>query len=447
MDFKAKQSNQDLFDYLMALTKDELTIIARKLKVPRFSKFNKDELINEILKFPEEKIRPTNVTWWKKYHNHVYGSITTLALIFGVVFYLATNKDMKTIKTDSDKIKDFLAPERNPELFFKTVRIENTDFVYNTEPWKFDVDDRGEDMYSSLNPHLVREGLATIFVVSSSFPRISANNIIVEYTIENHSKALAILDEMYVEVTNVYEMPEAACYNKYLPVLIPSQDSIVIEPTVKSKYQIFKGKTYKYSHNETDKFRLEVSLLSNTTKIVEFQVKGYYRIKNEKQMFTSDKKYLIAIPPEIKKEQREKQGKVASEFFNKVFDEPPSWAKITDSIKNGRISEAEMLLSTRLDLLQTTRSPTGGTVLIRIDGPREIACWELRFYCRLYLHKIAEAKLDMQSIVKHKSIRYSNELEHIDEIYNAIHKSSEAGKIKLLLHFANAHEKTINHKY
>lgn len=77
-----------LRDKLKDKSKDELKVITKRLKISGYSGFNKLELVDSILKSDvrglEREIFPS---WWRRYHNHVYGSVTVLALLLSVAFY------------------------------------------------------------------------------------------------------------------------------------------------------------------------------------------------------------------------------------------------------------------------------------------------------------------------------------------------------------------------
>lgn len=77
--------------------KDELKVLAKKLNISSYSNSNKCDLVDLILKSDIRKLeREICPSWWYKYHNHVYGIITVLALVLSVAFYyfpLTDNED------------------------------------------------------------------------------------------------------------------------------------------------------------------------------------------------------------------------------------------------------------------------------------------------------------------------------------------------------------------
>jgi len=79
--------NNDIKIILESKLRDELNIIARKLRIPKYRSLAKNDLISTILAFDESLVRQSlSITWWDRYHNHVYGGITTAAFILSIVF-------------------------------------------------------------------------------------------------------------------------------------------------------------------------------------------------------------------------------------------------------------------------------------------------------------------------------------------------------------------------
>ena len=76
-------------DLLMCKLRDELSIIARKLRIKGYRSLKKNDLVSAILKCDEQLVHQyLSVTWWDRYHNHIYGAATIVALVLSIVFFV-----------------------------------------------------------------------------------------------------------------------------------------------------------------------------------------------------------------------------------------------------------------------------------------------------------------------------------------------------------------------
>lgn len=91
---------------LLKLTKDELNIIAKKLHIKNYSKLRKESLVNFIMEnFKKKEIKSVlELSWWKKYHNHIYGFITILGVILTLLFHFQADRN-KVIINDAPNFK------------------------------------------------------------------------------------------------------------------------------------------------------------------------------------------------------------------------------------------------------------------------------------------------------------------------------------------------------
>ncbi len=103
-------SNLSLRDQLSAMSRDELNIVARKLRVKSYRKLNKDVLVRELLLVDDRKLRAAlNITFWDKYHNHVYGWASIIGVVISVVLYLlpgGDDTDAINLLADNKKVHD-----------------------------------------------------------------------------------------------------------------------------------------------------------------------------------------------------------------------------------------------------------------------------------------------------------------------------------------------------
>lgn len=60
---------------------------------------------------------------------------------------------------------------RKKQLIYRTIAIENVNFIFNSVPWKFKVDKKGEDIMSTINPPEFRGGLVTQYPYSSDYTK------------------------------------------------------------------------------------------------------------------------------------------------------------------------------------------------------------------------------------------------------------------------------------
>ena len=92
-----KEMSTDTTDELRSVLeqkkRDDLHIIARRLKIQGYRRRNKPDLISAILDTGDKSklARSLSVSWWDKYHNHVYGAATVLGVILSVVFFVVPN--------------------------------------------------------------------------------------------------------------------------------------------------------------------------------------------------------------------------------------------------------------------------------------------------------------------------------------------------------------------
>ena len=181
------------------------------------------------------------------------------------------------------------------KLSFKTTGIENIAFVYSGTAWPFDTDPLGEDIMNPLNPEDIRDGLVTEIPFSSTYPRIPAGQMHIDFTLENHGSTLVLVDEIELEITERFPIPGSARMNGYRPVLSPGKDEAVISGDAK-RIRIFK-QIYKYAPGEADAFRLTVSLGVGTAEtIYKFRLLVKFHDGDASREVFSDRSYFLANP-------------------------------------------------------------------------------------------------------------------------------------------------------
>lgn len=72
---------------LESKSRDELNIIAKKLKIKNRHKLKNEDLVLRILQDDNKVVASIiHITWWDKYHNHVYGISGIVSLMIAIIF-------------------------------------------------------------------------------------------------------------------------------------------------------------------------------------------------------------------------------------------------------------------------------------------------------------------------------------------------------------------------
>lgn len=103
---------------LESKSRDELNIIARKLKIKNRQRLKNEDLVSKILQEDYKTVASIiHVTWWDKYHMHVYGISGIISLILAIIFSPLILKDNNSISGSfSDSVivaKSTIALESN----------------------------------------------------------------------------------------------------------------------------------------------------------------------------------------------------------------------------------------------------------------------------------------------------------------------------------------------
>lgn len=127
-----KSVNYDINQLLNSKLRDDLNIIARKLRIAGYRKLRKDDLISSILSCDEQDVRKTlSVTWWDRYHNHVYGAAGIVALVLTILFFvvsftakrpLASVLDIDTILYDDSMESKFKLRNVKDQIAFCLIK-------------------------------------------------------------------------------------------------------------------------------------------------------------------------------------------------------------------------------------------------------------------------------------------------------------------------------------
>jgi hypothetical protein len=71
-------------------TRDDLHVIAKRLKIKGYRRLNREDLTDALLKTrdKDQLAKSLSVTWWDRNHNHVYGVAGVIGVILTIAFYL-----------------------------------------------------------------------------------------------------------------------------------------------------------------------------------------------------------------------------------------------------------------------------------------------------------------------------------------------------------------------
>lgn len=325
--------------------------------------------------------------------------------------------------------------KKKKQLIYKTIGIENINFIYNTKPWGFQVDKNGEDIMSIINPPEFRGGLVTEFPYESNYIKIAEGYMYIIFTLENHGDFLSIVDNIVLEVIGIYKMPKTARFNFYKPVLQPEQDLVILNKDQK-KYKLFNTKTYKYSKGDVDKFRLKVQINDKTEDLIyKFRIIAYSRIGGKTTAVESDKTYFISTHKGPSNDQAEAKEE---ETFNieKLFlsnREGRHFAKCVLSLKEGNVREAKEVLDERINFLKGLLNLRSN---INDGDPPLVDCLFLRVHINLYLKNKKAAKQDLEFIektiksdgvkkIKKELNNFSRQLAGEEDSYKYLYEMSE----------------------
>jgi hypothetical protein len=79
-------NNEELREWLVGKTREELVLIAKRLAIQNPRKLTKEPLVTELLNDRNRGALGKILfpSWWSLHHNHVYGVLTFLALIWAI---------------------------------------------------------------------------------------------------------------------------------------------------------------------------------------------------------------------------------------------------------------------------------------------------------------------------------------------------------------------------
>lgn len=100
----------DLNQELNSKLRDELNLIARKRHVAGYRSKSKPELIAARLQLGEATVRKSlNITWWDRYHNHVYGVVTIIGCLLAIIPFLPTTPPPDQLRVGDFQLQLFVS--------------------------------------------------------------------------------------------------------------------------------------------------------------------------------------------------------------------------------------------------------------------------------------------------------------------------------------------------
>ncbi|MBS4035258.1 MAG: hypothetical protein KGZ85_12385 [Ignavibacterium sp.] len=100
---------------LESKSRDELNIIAKKLGIKNRHKLRSVDLISSILEIDNKKVsKILHVTWWGKYHNHIYGLFSIIGTLLAIYFLFYNENDIIEKQSESElALKSTISLESN----------------------------------------------------------------------------------------------------------------------------------------------------------------------------------------------------------------------------------------------------------------------------------------------------------------------------------------------
>lgn len=104
---------------LAKLSRDDLNVVAKKLGIKGYRRGKKDDLISRIIveHGPEQIRRYLSVSFWDRYHNHVYGLASLVGVGLTLLFYFLPSK------TSGDSNRTHFSPLQDVKRTTKRVAI------------------------------------------------------------------------------------------------------------------------------------------------------------------------------------------------------------------------------------------------------------------------------------------------------------------------------------
>lgn len=300
----------DIAEYLSKLTKSELIIIAKKYN-KQLIKLNKQQLINELLKIEPRTnlLKILKITWWDRWHNHVYGIggllgtlVTILTILFPLGKYYNDKSNIVVMKVSIMPMDDALKYSEDSD----NLRVSYETFWYSDSL----ID--GTTYVTPKNLYLDRY-YKQKQVVIESYPWwewiINPHNPIIDIKIANNTNNTLFADKIIAEIdTSRFD-------DRYLLLIYRELENT-------SSFLIVNE-----SWRQWEYFDFNFSFIKNATDTIS---KPY---KYHKRVYSFDFLYTFDLKPFLKKEGVDYDGifKISQFYSDFVYDDPDTNLKVEDN--------------------------------------------------------------------------------------------------------------------
>lgn len=128
-------TNSEIKSYLKSKIRDELNIIARKLRISGYRGLNKEELVSAILQCDKQTVRRCiKLTWWDRNKNDFYGICTVISLMIGISFGVRScayspKEPHPNVGEPKSPVEKYIIPHEDIE-FYKRLSLSKIDSKY-----------------------------------------------------------------------------------------------------------------------------------------------------------------------------------------------------------------------------------------------------------------------------------------------------------------------------
>ncbi len=102
------------------------------------------------------------------------------------------------------------------DVLYSTNEIYNQDFIFSSIPWKFDIDEKGED--ATRYQPISGGGVVPMVKFTSNYPTIAANRIQIRFHLFNQGDEPLYFENLFVEIIHNYKIDKKHVFwNSWMP--------------------------------------------------------------------------------------------------------------------------------------------------------------------------------------------------------------------------------------